>query len=191
MKWINSRAVAKIRSSTRLIEWTKGKLRTIDRSTLLSSWCWFALHIQGQWRRSNGWPWRFWRDRNRKHEEVCKKQRKTTIWYMPWIEKESRRWKDEGRSVKIRKKSFMDKQWHLEFMRKADEKGSQETWNWLETGTLKKETQRMLMAMQDQALRTNEIKSKVKKQSVSSLHTLCGEREEIICYLAAECKMLT
>lgn len=76
-------------------------------------------------------------------------------------------------------------------MRKADEKRSQETWNWLETGTLKKETQRMLMAMQDQALRTNDIKSKVKKQSVSSLHTLCGEREEIICYLAAECKMLT
>lgn len=76
-------------------------------------------------------------------------------------------------------------------MRKADEKRSQETWNWLETGRLKKETQRMLMATQDQALRTNDIKSKIKKQSVSSLYTLCGEREKIICYLVAESKMLT
>ena len=46
------------------------------------------------------------------------------------------------------------------------------------------------MAARDQALRTNSIKRKVDKQSVSSLCTLCGEREETMSHEIAEYKML-
>ena len=37
-------------------------------------------------------------------------------------------------------------------MRKTDKVGSHETWNWLETRTLKKEIKGMLMAAQDQKI---------------------------------------
>ena len=39
-------------------------------------------------------------------------------------------------------------------------------------------------------MRTNSIKSTVDKQSVSPLCVLCGEREETISHVFAECKML-
>ena len=37
-------------------------------------------------------------------------------------------------------------------------------WNWLKTGLLKKETEEMLMAAQDQVFKTNSIKGNVNKQ---------------------------
>ena len=60
-----------------------------------------------------------------------------------------------------RKKNFMGKPLHSQFMRETDEKRSQETWNWLNKGKLKKEREGMLMAAQDQGLGTNKITSKV------------------------------
>ena len=48
----------------------------------------------------------------------------------------------------------------------------------------------MLMATQDQVLRTNNIKSTVDKQSISPLYRLCREREKTNSHVAAECKML-
>ena len=40
-----------------------------------------------------------------------------------------------------------------------DELGSQKTWNWLKMGSLKKKTEEMSVAAQEQALRTDCIKS--------------------------------
>ena len=60
-----------------------------------------------------------------------------------------------------RKKNFMGKPLHSQFMRETDEKRSQETWNWLNKEKLKKDREGMLMAAQDQALGTNKITSKV------------------------------
>ena len=71
-------------------------------------------------------------------------------------------------------------------MMKADEVRSQETWNLLNTGLLKKETEGLLMAPQDQALRTNSIKMKVDKQSVSPLSRLRGERDKAISHVVAQ-----
>ena len=46
------------------------------------------------------------------------------------------------------------------------------------------------MAAQDQALRTNAIKKMIDKQDISPMCRLCGEREETISHVVAECKML-
>ena len=50
------------------------------------------------------------------------------------------------------------------------------TWDWLRKGDLKKETEGMIKAAQDQALRTNAIKAKVEKQNLSPLCRMCGEK---------------
>ena len=58
-------------------------------------------------------------------------------------------------------------------MSKKDKVRSQETWNWLKTALLKKETEGMLMDAQDEALRTNIVRRKrvMWLQNVESLHT--------------------
>ena len=46
------------------------------------------------------------------------------------------------------------------------------------------------MAAQDQALRTNVIKSRIDKQDVSPMCRMCGKREETIAHVVAECEKL-
>ena len=43
------------------------------------------------------------------------------------------------------------------------------------------------MAAQDQALRTNYIKKRIDKQAGSPMCRLCGEQEETISHIVAEC----
>ena len=74
-----------------------------------------------------------------------------------------------------RRKNFMEKPLHLQFMKKTDELMTQETQNWLKTGLLKKETEGMLMAALDQALTTNSIKGKA--DSMPHLYVDCAEKE--------------
>ena len=54
----------------------------------------------------------------------------------------------------------------------------------------KKETEGLLFAAQDQVLRTNSVKSRIDKQDVSPSFRMCGEREEAVGHIVAECKML-
>ena len=56
-----------------------------------------------------------------------------------------------------RKERFQGKQLHREFWRKTLVR-DKKTWEWLKKGRLKKETEGMIIAAQDQVLRTNSIK---------------------------------
>ena len=57
-------------------------------------------------------------------------------------------------------------------------------------GSLKKKTEGMIMAAQDQALRTNSIKRIIDKQNVSAKCRMCGERDETVSHIVSECKKL-
>ena len=46
------------------------------------------------------------------------------------------------------------------------------------------------MSVHDQALRTSTIKYRVDKKKVSETCQMCGEREESMAHVTAECKML-
>ena len=48
----------------------------------------------------------------------------------------------------------------------------------------------MIMAAQDQALRTNSIKRIIDKQNVSAKCRMCGESDETVRYVVSECKKL-
>ena len=45
------------------------------------------------------------------------------------------------------------------------------------------------MAAEDQALSTNNVKATIDKRSISPMCRLCGEREETISHIKAECTM--
>ena len=66
--------------------------------------------------------------------------------------------------------------------RKQEQEGvtSNLSWTWLKKGEFKKQTEGLLTAAQEQALRTNAIKVKIDKQAVSSQYKWCKSAEESV-----------
>ena len=64
------------------------------------------------------------------------------------------------------------------------------TWKWLTNGELKKETEGFIIAAQDQALRTNAIKTKIDKTANDSKCRLCKEKEETVDHLVSTCSKI-
>ena len=60
-----------------------------------------------------------------------------------------------------RAEGWKNKPLHGQFLRQTEEIRDDATWAWLRKGALKKETEGMITAAQDQALKTNAIKAKV------------------------------
>ena len=62
------------------------------------------------------------------------------------------------------------------FLRCTDEVASSKTWEWLRRGELKKETEGLITAAQDQSLRTNVMKARIEK-FVSPMCRMCNAAE--------------
>ena len=86
---------------------------------------------------------------------------------------------------------YKNKALHGQFETATEHVRDPESWGWLKRGILKKETEGLLTAAQDQALRTNSIKNRIDKEDVSPMCRLYGEREETVSHNVAECKKLT
>ena len=56
---------------------------------------------------------------------------------------------------------------HSQFLRQTRDLSSNDTWQWLERGEFKKETEGMIMAAQDQALTTRYIQRAVGGTNIS------------------------
>ncbi|XP_068707395.1 uncharacterized protein [Montipora foliosa] len=89
-----------------------------------------------------------------------------------------------------RMSKYKNKALHGQFGTAAEQVRDPESWGWLKRGILKKETEGLLTAAQYQALRTNSIKNRIDKEDVSPMCRLCGEREETVSHIVAECKKL-
>ena len=66
----------------------------------------------------------------------------------------------------------------------------QKTWTWLRKGNLKRETESLLIAVQDNAIRTNHIKARIDKMRQNSNCRLCGNRDETINHIISKCSKL-
>ena len=94
------------------------------------------------------------------------------------------------RNTEKRKEEWKEKVLHGKFVRDTEEVRDVETWAWMRKGYLKKETEGMIIAAQDQALRTNWIKKNIDKQDISEKCRMCGERDESVSHIVAECSKL-
>ena len=63
----------------------------------------------------------------------------------------------------------------------------QSTWTWLRKGNLKRETEFLLIAAQDNAIRTNHIKARIDKTQQNSK---CSDRDKTINHIISECSKL-
>ena len=82
-----------------------------------------------------------------------------------------------------RKEYFQEKQLHGQFWTNTAEVRDKKTWKGLKKGRLKKETEGIIMAAQDQALRSNSIKRIIDKQNVSAKCKMCGEGDETVSHI--------
>ena len=60
----------------------------------------------------------------------------------------------------------------------------------LRKGNFKRETESLLIAAQDSAIRTNHIKARIDKTQQNSKCRLCGDRDETINHIISECSKL-
>ena len=64
------------------------------------------------------------------------------------------------------------------------------TWSWLTRGNLKRETESLITAAQDNAIRTNYIKAKIDRTQQNSKCRMCGERDETVNHIESESSKL-
>ena len=67
-------------------------------------------------------------------------------------------------SFKVRRRAENTQEWkekplYAQFVRETEDQSNEETWSWLKQGSLKRETEALITAAQDQAIRTNYIKA--------------------------------
>ena len=95
--------------------------------------------------------------------------------------------KDTENTIDDRITITREKQLYGRFKRLiSDEK----TWTWLRKGNLKGETESFLIAVQDNAIRTNHIKPRIDKTQQNSKCRLCSDRDETINHIISECSKL-
>ena len=61
---------------------------------------------------------------------------------------------------------------------------------WVRKGKFKRKTKSLRIAAQNNAIRTNHIKSRIDKMQQNSRCSLCGERDETINHIISECSKL-
>ena len=94
------------------------------------------------------------------------------------------------RMTTTRKQKWEGKQLYGHFKRLINNISHQKTWIWLRKGNLKRETESLLIAAQDNAIRTNHIKVRIDKTQQNSKCRLCGDRDETINHIMSECSKL-
>ena len=60
-------------------------------------------------------------------------------------------------------------------------------WQWLKRGSLKRQTESLIIAAQDQALETNYRKAKVEHSRESALCRMCKIKDETVVHIVSEC----
>ena len=85
---------------------------------------------------------------------------------------------------------WQNKPLHGRFLRCTKEVACNKSWNWLKSGELKKETEGLITAVQDQSLRTNVMKARIEKANVSPLCKISNKAEETVFHIFSECSKM-
>ena len=93
----------------------------------------------------------------------------------------------DKRIIKTRKQKWEGKQFHGRFKRLINNISDDTTWTWLRKGNFKSETESLLMAAQNNAIRTNHIKARMDKTQQNSKCRQCSDRDETINHIICEC----
>ena len=96
----------------------------------------------------------------------------------------------DNRRTITRKQKWEGKQLYGRFKRLINNISHDKTWTWLRKGNFKRETESLLKAAQNNAIRTNYIKARIDKTQQNSKYRLCGDRDETTNHIISECSKL-
>ena len=82
------------------------------------------------------------------------------------------------------------KKLHGQFFNHIEEVAGEEKWLWLRDRSIKRETESLIMAAQEQAIRTNAIKAKIGKTQAENKCRFCDKVDEAVRHIVCECPML-
>ena len=94
------------------------------------------------------------------------------------------------KTSKFQMEEWKSKPMQGQFLRQTKELSSNDTWQWLQRGELKKETEGIIMAAQDQSLRTRYIQRAIDGTSISPKCRQCNQKCKSINHIACECPAL-
>jgi hypothetical protein len=204
IKAINSWAVPVIRYTAGVVDWTQAELKDLDRKTRKLMTANHALHPQSdvdrlylprktggrgllQIRQTFEEEKRALNDYIKNStQSALKEVAKEDLLQVQGSKKEYR-----AEELRNRQERWQSKALHGQYLKDIEGKvDSDNIWNWLTNGELKKETEGFLLAAQDQALRTNTIKAHIDGTSDDSKCRLCKEKEETIDHLVSACSKI-
>ena len=91
---------------------------------------------------------------------------------------------------KKHQEKYEGKPLHGQFRKATEEVRSKRSWDWLKKGYLKKETESTIVAAQDQALCTRNLRNAVYGENVESICRVCGAADETVAHIVSECSKL-
>ena len=206
---INTWAVPVIRYSAGIVDWTKNELQELDRKTRKKLKLSGAHHPQADVdrlyvpRKAGG------RGLQSIEEVVHREENALATFFYNSINteiialrphflqeniikgKKINKEEDKGLDQQKRIEGWQKKSLHGKYPTAVDASADpQDTWEWLHRSDLKRETEGLLVAAQDQALRTNWIKNQIDKDGTQPSCRLCFHRDETIDHVLSGCKKL-
>ena len=209
---INTWAVPVTRYGAGIITWTKKELTEIDRKTRNLLRVHRAHHPQGDVDRLYVSRKQGGRGLQSIEEVVIREQNAMTTFFTetpdaelvtlrPHLEKEGllkgtviKKTLDKQNDEEKRKTMWTEKAMHGQYVRMLQETGAdiEESWSWLHQQDLKKETEGLILAAQDQALSTNYIKHRIHHQpGVDPRCRLCHSKPETVHHILSCCSKLS
>ena len=197
---INTWAVAVLRYSGGILDWTKEELQNMDRKTRKIMTINHALHPRAN-------VARLYLPRNeggrglKSTEETIRTEEHGLSDYIKCEEKGYNRllkkltraktkmeYQDQQKETK--EAEWKEKALHGQYTKIADKTDIAKTYKWIKNGYMKKETEGLITAAQDQALPTRWRKVNIEKQAGTSLCRMCNERDETIFHILSECSKI-
>ena len=211
MQAINTWAIPVIRYGAGIIKWTKQELKGVDRRTRKMLTAAGVHHPQAD-------VDRLYCDRHEggrglmSVEECVEREENAMTTYVARSEDEglSRfkkslfkeevligetidRKEDKKNREERRRTEWKEKEMHGQYVRDLEDvipNSAKLSWRWLVSQDLKRETEGLIIAAQDQALRTNYIKQRIDKQDVSAMCRMCAENIETVHHIISSCPKL-
>ena len=201
IKAINSWAVAVVRYSAGVVDWTTKELRGIDVTTRKRMTLAGAFHIRSSVdrlyiKRGKGGRGLIAVEDCVRAEEgsLACYARRSKEWMLEVVARQTDEM-EEGSSYRKRtgeerEEWLAKKKLHGKILGEMKDLGTERNWQWIKSGLVSKSVEGFMFAAQEQALRTRWLRASIEKEDICESCRICGKQMETIVHLVAGCEVL-